>query len=310
MMSSTDVVALQELAPEAERLLERHAAAAKEWFPHELIPFDRGRNFAPGETWSEDHADLGGGKITDAVRSALYVNLLTEDNLPYYSRDIGQTFGPDGVWAEWTRRWTAEEGRHSMAIYGYLATSRAVDLIHLERGRMAQVSRGETPTPKSMAHGIMYVAMQELATRISHRNTGKLLGDPVGYEMLARVAADENLHYLFYKDLGTALIAFDPSTAVLALADEVENFEMPGTGIPGFSAHAKAIANAGIYDLIIHHDQILVPVVLRHFGLADITGLSPEAEVARERTLKYIARLGKVANRLKSRREERELATV
>ena len=53
---------------------------------------------------------------------------------------------------------------------------------------------------------------------------------------------------------------------------------MPGTGIPGFDAHAAAIAKAGIYDFAIHHDQILVPVVLRHWGIESLTGLDAEAE--------------------------------
>ena len=56
---------------------------------------------------------------------------------------------------------------------------------------------------------------------------------------------------------------------------------MPGTGIIDFEAHAKAIAKAGIYDLLIHHDQILVPVVLRHWGIESLEGLTPEAEEAR-----------------------------
>ena len=35
---------LLELEPEAERLLERHLAVAEEWFPHEYVPWDRGRS--------------------------------------------------------------------------------------------------------------------------------------------------------------------------------------------------------------------------------------------------------------------------
>jgi acyl-[acyl-carrier-protein] desaturase len=303
MATSIDERLLAELAPAAERLYERHVATGKEWFPHEFIPYSRGRDMPAGTEWNESDTDLGGGIIDDAVRSALFVNLLTEDNLPYYSRDIGSTFGDDGIWSTWTRRWTAEEGRHSMAIYGYLMTTRAIDPVELERGRMVQVSRGEVPTPRSVAHGVAYVALQELATRIAHRNTGKLLNDPVGYDLMAKVAADENLHYLFYRDLMTELIAVDPSTAVLAIHDEVKDFEMPGTGIPDFKVHAAAIAQAGIYDLMLHHEQILVPVILRHWKLPELTGLTPEAEVARAATIKQIDRIGKLAKRLKARQE-------
>ena len=37
---------------------------------------------------------------------------------------------------------------------------------------------------------LVYVALQELATRIAHRNTGRLLGDSAGYDVMMRVAAD------------------------------------------------------------------------------------------------------------------------
>ena len=114
---------------------------------------------------------------------------------------------------------------------------------------MAQVEQGEVPEPDDGADGLVYVALQELATRIAHRTTGKLLDDQAGYEVMARVAGDENLHHLFYRDLVTAALELDPSGDGQAIERQVREFEMPGTGIPDFDAHAMAIANAGIYDL-------------------------------------------------------------
>lgn len=289
---------LRELAPVAERLYERHDATAKEWFPHEMVPWGRGRDFEPGETWDPDEVVM-----PDGVRSALFVNLLTEDNLPYYFRTIEHMFGADSIWGVWVRRWTAEEGRHSIAIRDYLTVTRSVDPIALERARMHQVSTGITPDPGTPADGLAYVALQELATRIAHRNTGKLLDDRLGYDVMARVASDENLHYLFYRDLVTAALEVDPSTTMIALERQVREFEMPGTGIVDFAGHAAAIAKAGIYDLQLHHDQILAPVVLRHWGIEKVEGLSPEAEEARAKLVKFIERVGRVGQRLASRRE-------
>src|SRR5215212_7051085 len=97
---------LCELAPTVEQLMERHLAATKEWFPHEHIPYGRGRDFDADEAWCESSSDLGGATIDDAVRSSLIVNLLTEDNLPYYFRTIERMFGADGAWGTWARRWT------------------------------------------------------------------------------------------------------------------------------------------------------------------------------------------------------------
>jgi acyl-[acyl-carrier-protein] desaturase len=120
---------------------------------------------------------------------------------------------------------------------------------------------------------------------------------------MARVAADENLHYLFYRDLVSEAIAVDPSSVVLAVDRQVRDFEMPGTGIHNFAARAASIARAGIYDLALHYDQVLAPVVLRHWKLEEIEGLSPEAEEARARVLAYMTRLESVARRRAERRQ-------
>ena len=300
---------LHELEPTVESLLERHLATTKEWFPHEYVPFGRGRDAVAGRAWSPDDADLAGATLDEAVRSSLIVNLLTEDNLPHYFAIIQQTFGADGPWGTWARRWTAEEGRHSMVIYGYLMVTRAVDPVALERARMVQVAGGAVPTPPSAADSIIYVALQELATRIAHRNTGRMIGDEAGFDVMKRVAADENLHHLFYRDLATAAIELDPSTMVGAIERQVVQFEMPGTGIPDFALHAAAIAKAGIYDLAIHHDQILAPVVVRHWGIEALEGLDAEAEQARQRLLKRLATSERVARRVTERRE-RQLTAV
>ena len=253
-----------ELEPTAARLLDRHLASAKEWFPHELVPWSRGRDFEPGSRGPTTTRRAGPRR--SAAR--LFVNLLTEDNLPvllpHHRADV---FGRDSAWGEWNRRWTAEEGRHSIAIRDYLTVTRAIDPVALERARMAQVAVRRGARAGAPPTAIVYVALQELATRISHHNTGKLLDDPAGYEVMKRVAGDENRHYLFYRDLVTAALELDPSGMVIAIDRQVRDFEMPGTGIPDFATHARAIANAGIYDFPIHHDQILQAVVVRHWDL-------------------------------------------
>ncbi len=291
-----DLTLLHELTPVAERLLERHLGTAKEWFPHEFVPWGRGRDFEEGEEWDPNEYPL-----PDAVRSALFVNLLTEDNLPYYFRTIERSFGADGPWGEWVRRWTAEEGRHGLVIRDYLTITRAIDPVGLERARMVQVSGGVIPDPPTAADGMVYVALQELATRISHRGTGKMLEDEAGYRVMARVAADENLHFLFYRDLVNAAVDVDPSTMVMAIERQVRDFQMPGTGIPGFNDHARAIAKAGIYDMRIHHEQILVPVALRDWRVPELEGLSPEAEQAREALVDRIERIGRAGRRMAER---------
>jgi acyl-[acyl-carrier-protein] desaturase len=122
--------------------------------------------------------------------------------------------------------------------------------------------------------------------------------DKVGEAIMSRVGNDENLHYLFYRDLATAAIAVDPSNMVIGIERAVRTFAMPGTGIPDFERLSREIARLGVYDLLIHHDQILVPVVLRHWKLAELTGLNAEAEQARDALVKRIERIGKVGAKL------------
>ncbi len=296
---SDDRTLLDATASAAEALFERHLAKTKEWFPHELVPWSRGRDFQAGEAWDpEEYA------LPDAVRSALYLNLLTEDNLPYYFHAISWLFGEDSVWGAWNRRWTAEEHRHSIVIRDWMTVTRAIDPVVLERARMAQVSLGYAPEGKLLntCEGVVYVTLQELATRISHRNTGRLLDGP-GQDVMAKVAYDENFHFLFYRDLASAMIEVDPSRMVMAFETQVKTFQMPGAGIPEFNRHAAAVAAAGIYDFNIHYEQILAPVILRNWGLESLTGLSAEAEQARERTIRHMKRIERVSKRVAERRD-------
>lgn len=291
-----DAALLAELEPEAERLLNRHLDSAEEWYPHEHVPWERAdRLVKDGYAYAQN-------SLPEGVRSALLVNLLTEDNLPWYTRTISRMFGGESAWGTWAQRWTAEEGRHAIVMRDYITVSGLVDPHELEDGRMAQVSSAIVPEPPSAADGMCYVAVQELATRISHRNTGTLLEDKVGYEVMMRLSSDENRHHLFYRDLVSKFIELDPSAAVEALERQVVNFAMPGVGIPGFAEHSKAIAGAGIYDFAIHHEKIIIPLVVRHWAVDKIEGLSAAAEKARESLMHHIERVGRVAKRQADRR--------
>ena len=301
MPLSSDAALLAELEPTVERLYERHLSQSREWHPHALVPWSRGRDYPPGYEWSQDESS-----VSPQARSALFVNVLTEDNLPYYFREVEYKFGRDGAWGQWVRRWTAEEGRHGQVLHDYLAVTRSLDPVQLERARMAQVQCGKVPEPPDALETLAYVALQELATRISHFNTGRHLDDPAGKAIMRRVAYDENLHFLFYRDMMEAALEVDPSSAVVAITNQVSTFAMPGVGIAGFDAHARTIANAGIYDLAIHHDQILKPVVMRDWNLPSLSGLSGVAEAARERLMKVVERIGRLGRRMVERRAERQ----
>lgn len=278
----------------AARLLERHLCRAKVWFPHELVPWSRGRDFSPGEACQPEE------ELPVGVQSALWVGLLTEDNLPHYFHVIAKAFPLDSAMGEWTRRWAAEEGRHAIVIRDWISVTRSLDLAALERARMRQVTAGfdQGARGETVTDAMVYLALQELATRIAHWNTGQHL-DASGATMMRRVAADENLHFLFYRDMATALLHADPSAGMMAIDRQITGFAMPGTGIADFARHASMIAASGIYDVRVHYEQILVPVVLNHWRIETLAGLSPAAEEARQHLLAYIARIRRVAARIR-----------
>src|SRR5437763_6586804 len=153
--------------------------------------------------------------------------------------------GREGALGTWGHCWTAEEGRDAFVMRDYLLVTRGVDPDVLERERMATMQTGYEPyDDRSTLRGIAYVAMQELATRISHRNTGKSTDDPVADRLLQRIAADENLHMIFYRDLVSAALELTPSQTVPAIVDEIIGFQMPGFGITDFGRKAAIIAKA------------------------------------------------------------------
>src|SRR5664280_1754810 len=235
-MAQTEL--LRELDQVVVGELNRHEKVAKEWFPHDYVPWSQGRSFdglMDGAPWSQSDSE-----ICDVARSALIVNLLTEDNLPSYHHEIALIFGRDAAWGEWVHRWTAEEGRHAMAMRDYMLVTRMVDPVALERFRMKHMSAGyESAHSGELMSSLAYVSFQELATRVSHRNTGKFTNDPMCDILLSRIAADENLHMIFYRNLMAAALEVSPDQAMVAILDVVKNFEMPGAGIPGFARPAS-----------------------------------------------------------------------
>jgi acyl-[acyl-carrier-protein] desaturase len=285
---------LRELRPVVEQGLDRHHATAGEWFPHEYVPYERGRNFLE-EPWVPED-----GTLPDVAEVALELNLLTEDNLPYYNLAIWTAFTGEEAWGEWVRQWVAEEGRHAIVLRDYLTVTRGLDPVALERGRMDMVKRGWYPEFADLGplDGVIFTSIQELATRISHRNTGAVTEDPLAERICSRIATDENLHYVFYRDLAAAAFEIDPSGMMLALRRQVKDFAMPGAEMPGFRAKAKAMAVAGIYNFRIHHDQVLVPVLRTHWRITELTGLSDEAEAARDEIVAHMERLDRVASKL------------
>jgi acyl-[acyl-carrier-protein] desaturase len=290
---------LHELEPVVAANIERHLGIARDWQPHEYVPWSRGRDFAflGGEDWTPSDSALD-----PVAQVALIVNLLTEDNLPSYHREIATRFGREGAWGHWVGRWTAEEGRHAVAIRDYLVVTRGVDPVALEEMRMEHMTAGYDSGDKTMLQAIAYVSFQELATRVSHRNTGRASGDPLAEQLLARIALDENLHMVFYRNLMAAAFDVAPDETMQAVRDEVVGFQMPGAGMRDFRRNAVIIARAGIYDVRLHHDEVVAPI-LKFWRVFERTDLGAAGEQARDELGTFLTGLDAQAVRFVEQRE-------
>jgi acyl-[acyl-carrier protein] desaturase len=285
--SLTDLQLLKELEPVVESNVNRHMSVRKDWNPHDYIPWSDGKNYYAlgGQDWDPEQS-----KLSEVAQVAMLTNLLTEDNLPAYHREIAMNFSMDGPWGFWVNRWTAEENRHGIALRDYLVVTRAIDPVELEQLRLEQVTRGFSPGQNqqieadlfadSLFDSVIYVTFQELATRVSHRNTGRACEETVADQLLQRISGDENLHMIFYRDVSSAGFDIAPNQAMNSLHKVLTNFKMPGYTIPDFRRKAVVIASGGVYDPRIHLDDVVMPVLKkwRIFEREDFTG-----EAARQR---------------------------
>ncbi|MET0698857.1 MAG: acyl-ACP desaturase [Mycobacterium sp.] len=309
----SDVQLLRELSPVVEQNINRHMQMRKDWNPHDYIPWSDGKNFYAlgGQDW-----DPSQSKLSEIAQTAMVQNLLTEDNLPSYHREIAMNFSMDEPWGWWVNRWTAEENRHGIALRDYLLVTRAIDPVELEVLRLEQVTRGFSPGQnqqgdmfaESLFDSVIYVTFQELATRVSHRNTGKACNEPIADQLLARVSADENLHMIFYRDISAAGLDMAPNQAMNSLHRVLRNFKMPGYTVPDFRRKAVIIAVGGVYDPRIHLDDVVMPVLKkwRIFEREDFTG---EAAEMRDDLGKLVEELEDTCKKFevaKERRLERE----
>ncbi|SIM27060.1 acyl-ACP desaturase [Mycobacteroides abscessus] len=278
----TDLELLHELEPVVEENTHRHLGVFKEWNPHDYIPWSDGKNYKAlgGQDWDPEQC-----KLSEVARVAMVTNLLTEDNLPAYHREIAMNFTMDGPWGTWV--------------------TRSVDPVELEKLRMEQMTRGFSPGQnrqggdelfaESLFDSVAYVSFQELATRVSHRNTGVACAEPIAQELLKHISNDENLHMIFYRNMVEAGLEIAPNQAVKSIHKVLDNFTMPGYTIPGFRRNAVTIATGGVYDPQLHLAEVVQPV-LRKWRIFERDDINGEGEWYREDLDRIITDLKKTAS--------------
>ena len=228
-MAHTEKIELVEaIDAEVERLTAEHLARRADWYFHDVVPWER------GESFREKPWDVSQCTISENARTALILNLLTEDNLPYYHALIEKHMPRTSAFTRWNHLWTAEEGQHAIAIRSYLLTSRNCDPDELEDDRKATMINGYQPSYDDPTEIFAYTAAQELATRVSHRNAGKITDDPAAFELMRLIATDENHHFIFYKGVMQAMLDQSADQVLGGIYRVFDNFQMPGVAMPNF----------------------------------------------------------------------------
>lgn len=295
----SDDMFLSALSSEVERLHNRHTDSPKEFFPEDFVDeMDEARR--TGSFIAED------APLPEEIISSLYVNLLTEEGLPYYTTVLDRGLPKKHPFREWLYQWTAEEGRHAPTIRGWLHRTKQIDMHMVERSRMKMMINPDTPQPESFIESIVYPAFQEPATEISHRNTMRLLPTvhKIGKKALGAVVGDEKKHGLFYTDLTESALAVDPSRTVIAIYKQVVGFAMPGKSIPGFDEHKKTIEKAGIFGPV-QLKKIYDDLITDKWKIWDKTGLDSQAEIARDYLREYLEKLGRAIEWSQRKRTEK-----
>jgi acyl-[acyl-carrier-protein] desaturase len=295
---------LKALEEDAKEIFNAHLNSRKDWYPHEMIPWNRYSNIEKyGFEYNKEN-------ISENISSAIYLLLMTEDNLPWYARTITGFIGPENrhtIWNTWLQQWTAEEDRHSFVIRNYVTLNGLIDPFYLEDARMHQISSGLVPEGESpiVTQWLTYTTLQELAGRVSYRRVAIALSeDTDGYHIMSKVASDENRHFIFYRDICKKGFEKHPSEFLIGLAMEGINFQLPGNhsgqGMIDFDKHSRNMANGGFYNLDLYINQVLKPTV-EFWKIDQLKDLTPEAEKAREDIFSYIDKTNKFIEKIKDR---------
>jgi acyl-[acyl-carrier-protein] desaturase len=285
---------LNHLESQVKEWMDSHIAKRKLWFANDFLPAD--------EKMTEDQEAIGKRlrertrSLPDSVRVALAINLLTEEGLPHFHRLISKHLGEDSFWAKWTNMWTAEEDRHGGVLRDYARDSRVFDFRQIELMQFHYQEAGFNPDwDKDPYRTFVYTTLQERATQISHKNTGKLAGDdePLLNGILSNIAADEAKHFTFYRNVFKEVLKLDPNRAMVSAAAIMPAIDMPGLSMPNFREMADVVRRVGIYGPWDY--KKIVEEAIKFWEIDLITGLDEAAKKAQEKILLIPQRLKKIA---------------
>jgi acyl-[acyl-carrier-protein] desaturase len=237
---------------------------------------------------------------------------ITEEALPTYESWLLDLDGvhqdPDNGWAKWVRAWTSEENRHGDVLNKYLYLSGRVNMREVEMSTQHLIADGfDIGTATDPYKNFVYTSFQELATYISHNNVAKIARKK-GHKALAKmskiIAGDEMRHHIAYTDFVKEIFKIDPSEMMLAYHYMMKNqIIMPAMYLRESFAEKASLFDqfsivaqrAGVYTGFDYVD--VMRKLNKAWEIDKITGLTAEAEKARDYLMRLPDRMYRLAER-------------
>jgi acyl-[acyl-carrier-protein] desaturase len=311
-------MSIQNIRLEVMQLLEKKIDSFMEeflipvekiWQPTDLLPDSNQESFL------EEVKELR--EISKDLPYDFWVTLvgdtITEEALPTYESWLMDVEGVDNVerngWSKWVRHWTGEENRHGDALNKYLYLSGRVNMREIEQTTQHLINDGfDIGTGRDPYKNFVYTSFQELATFVSHNRVAliaKKYGEKKLFKMCNLIAGDEMRHHLAYSEFVNQIFKVDPSEMMLAFQYMMkqkitmpavflrESGEKIGSAFEAFSDSAQRI---GVYTAADYVD-ILEKLNVK-WDIANINGLTAEAEKARDYLMKLPERMKKISERI------------
>ena len=241
-------------------------------------------------------------------------DMVTEEALPTYESWLVDVEGIDqhnpSDWSKWVRHWTAEENRHGDVLNKYLYLSGRVNMKEIEKTVQYLIADGfDIQTDRDPYRNFVYTSFQELATNISHKRVAKLAteqGSKLLGKMCQIIAGDEMRHYLAYREFVKTIFQYDPSEMMLAFTDMMKKkiimpnhyIRQSGQAISGsFEDFSMAAQRIGVYTSNDYVD--IMRKLINYWDIGNLTGLTGEAEKARDYMMRLPDRMARVAERIR-----------